>query len=121
MDFLEGPGPGSYDMQYGISPKGKQFNSKFESSRAARFSPRTSKRFDDKICIFFNINSFSAKRTSWMPGPGAYNPPSTINKYGNYILSGMPSSMCHTFGSGLGREAKKSNIKLLSGIILYLP
>jgi len=49
--FPKTPGPGSYDLLPGISPKGQQFLSKFESSRAAAFNPPHSKRFAE-IRIF---------------------------------------------------------------------
>ena len=41
------PGPGAYETLSGTTPKGTQFLSRFESSRASNFHPPHSKRFRD--------------------------------------------------------------------------
>lgn len=41
------PGPGTYEALAGTSPRGKQFYSKFASSRASVFNPPRSGRFID--------------------------------------------------------------------------
>ena len=42
---LKSPGPGTYPNIPSINDKGKYFNSKFKSSGASLFNPRTSDRF----------------------------------------------------------------------------
>jgi len=57
MYFPKTPGPGTYEMLSCISPRGPQFYSKYESSRAAAFHPPRSKRFAD-LRIFSQFCNF---------------------------------------------------------------
>ena len=62
--FPKTPGPGTYEVMPGISPRGAQFYSKFESSRAAVFNPPQSKRFDAIRNISRHINLCSKRSYS---------------------------------------------------------
>jgi len=53
------PGPGTYPIIQSISPKGNQFLSKYNSSKASVFHPPNSVRFKE-ICLF-NESDLSQK------------------------------------------------------------
>jgi hypothetical protein len=82
------PGPGTYVPLASISPEGKQFYSKFESSRAAHFNPPCSSRCFDE-----------ARNFAYLPGPGQYNHYVSLSLTGDYFLTKYKSSMCRTFGN----------------------
>jgi len=90
------PGPGTYEVLPGISPRGNQFYSKYESSRAAQFNPPHSQRFMD-LRTTFPYNPI-AKGVRLSPGPGHYPAVQAITKNGVYVLSRFSSSRCRTFG-----------------------
>ncbi len=98
------PGPGTYDALAGITPKGTQFFSRFQSSRACLFHPPRSRRFND-IRIFFRFllktitASKLAKDLRNSPGPGHYPASPSLNEKGRYFNSKFKGSMCRTFGS----------------------
>jgi hypothetical protein len=77
------PGPGQYEKYETITPKGKHFVSKFESSGAPSFNPPSSERFFEQKgnCLITG---------TLVPGPGHYSHQlTTMAEKGNYFLSGM--------------------------------
>lgn len=87
---LKSPGPGTYPNIPSINDKGKYFNSKFKSSGASLFNPRTSDRFGP---------NFSKARQ--VPGPGHYQPKTDITPDGNYFVSNFKSSNCRSFSHSI--------------------
>jgi len=81
------PGPGTYTNLSSISKNGRQFYSKFESSRAPQFNPPSSKRFQDL-----------AQRLIAAPGPGQYNNTPALSETGRYFIAKYKSSLCRSFG-----------------------
>jgi len=100
MAFVGGkaPGPGTYEIFPGISPKGSQFVSKFMSSCVPRFNPPHSKRFNE-LRIFVIQWKKSARQLTLAPGPGQYQPLRTITETGTYFVSKLHSSQCRRFGT----------------------
>ena len=45
------------------------------------------------------MTDFALKRKSYIPGPGAYDPPSTINATGKYISSNYSNSRASRFST----------------------
>jgi hypothetical protein len=75
---VEVPGPGAYDPKLDLSENGISFVSKYESTKVARFSPPSFKRFSSK--------------PREMPGPGEYDPKTHMTRDGNYFISNYRSS-----------------------------
>ena len=100
------PGPGAYSNIAAISPKGAQFVSQFESSKASNFNPPSSCRFKD-----------FAQKIALFPGPAHYNQISTWSPNGSYYLAKYRSSMSRTFGNEIRPEV---GIKGTFKSMLYL-
>ena len=111
---LKSPGPGTYPNIPSINDKGKYFNSKFKSSGASLFNPRTSDRFGpnfskgnnttkkalDKNLIKLTFD-YKKKTARQVPGPGHYQPKTDITPDGNYFVSNFKSSNCRSFSHSI--------------------
>jgi len=95
------PGPGTYPIVEGVSPKGTYPVSKFKNSGATLFSPPRSKRFADL--------------KSANPGPGTYNPSASLTDDGSYFVSKFRSSMCRTFSHGVRKNASLGSFEYTPG------
>ena len=97
LNFSKVPGPGSYEVLPGISPRGNHFFSKFVSSCATTFNPPRSKRFCE-LCMTSYLYIL-AKEARLNPGPGHYPPTEATTKTGIYFVSKFKNSGCRRFGS----------------------
>jgi len=80
------PGPGQYEAISGVTSDGKQYWSKYKSSRCRKISPSKIDRFQ-----------LSGKG---IPGPGIYSiKPISLNNKGSYFVSKYKSSLGKSFGS----------------------
>lgn len=82
----EVPGPGQYKMISGVSPDGKQYWSKYKSSRCRKIS-------NSKISRSLPVNLS-------VPGPGVYSAKTQlINGKGSYFPSNLKSNLGRSFGN----------------------
>lgn len=83
------PGPGTYAPKTDINSKGEYFISRYRSSGACTFSPKSSTRFPGPN-----------RMTVHSPGPDTYKPKVEMSGKGDYFVSRFRSSMCRTFSHG---------------------
>ena len=104
------PGPGHYKLPTTIHPIGKIFNSKFRSSCATLFNPKSSARFKQRCMYITNCLVGND------PGPGHYPIKPSINTNGVYFLSKYRSSGCIRFLGG----AREGSLKPKTSSILFI-
>eukprot|EP00828_Plagiopyla_frontata_P015215 TRINITY_DN1977_c0_g1_i2.p4 TRINITY_DN1977_c0_g1~~TRINITY_DN1977_c0_g1_i2.p4 ORF type:complete len:162 (-),score=20.31 TRINITY_DN1977_c0_g1_i2:81-566(-) len=94
---LKSPGPGTYNIEATVNPKGRYTLSRFSNSGANIIAPPSSKRFGPR------------PYETIAPGPGMYNPKNDIEKGGEYVLSKYQSNLGKTMPHCYRKNPKLTN------------